>query len=152
MNIFTILFHCLLPSFRQLPTSIHSENFIILCKDLLKLHFKFCKEYDGWVKPSSQTVSISTLSPQMVWHNPHWILCFYLNQFLMSFIVCYFYNGLLVNKCFLLHNNIRIFPSTHAIYTTSASLDEDWPLIALLAVGFSCPLIAFHKHVGIKFV
>ena len=38
------------------------------------------------------------------------------------------------------HN--RGLPSNHIIYTLSPSLDEDWPLVSLMVIHFSCPKIS----------
>ena len=42
------------------------------------------------------------------------------------------------------HN--RGLPSNPTIYTTSPSLDEDWPLVWLVVVHFACPTISSIPH------
>ena len=37
-------------------------------------------------------------------------------------------------------------PSNPTIYTTSPSLDEDWPLVWLAVVHFACPMISSVPH------
>ena len=40
----------------------------------------------------------------------------------------------------------RGLPSNPTIYTTSPSLDEDWPLVWLVAVHFACPTVSSIPH------
>ena len=43
-------------------------------------------------------------------------------------------------------------PSNSTTYTTSPSLDEDWPLVWLLLVHFACPMISSVPHYCIAYI
>lgn len=48
--------------------------------------------------------------------------------------------------CFLEGAHDRRFPSNLTVYTASPSLDEHWPLVWLVVVHFSCPMISSIPH------